>query len=285
MQLLSYLFGMTVNEWVGKYLSIIDSSDLSDRTKQARHIYARIFCHHFGKRRLKSLKRLELREMYLTEREHAPHRGRALLMFVKLCLKEAVIEGLIDSNPADHIKTSRPPVVRRRLGVETFWQIYNRAPENHYFRVAMALAIITAQRRSDLVKMRFDDVVDGYLHIRQVKTGAKVALPLTLKSPLFDISLGELVKQCKRRNTKGFAYLLQNERGNPVKGESLSTWFADCRGTRNKGDPSFHELRSLAERLYRMDGLDTQTLLGHKNQSQTDEYNDLRDDGYKKLVL
>lgn len=285
MKLLSYLLGMTVNEWLVKYMSLIDTSDLAPHTKECRHTYARRFAQYFGKRRLKSIKRLELRDMYLKEREIAPHRGRAVLQFARLCLREAMIEGIIDTNPAEHIKVPKPAVVRRRLGVETFWRIYNAAPENHYFRVALMLAVTTGQRRSDLVKMRFDDVVDGYLHICQAKTGAKVALPLELRNALFKESLGDIIKQCKRRNTKGFPYLLQNERGGQVSGESLSTWFADCRGTRDKGDPSFHELRSLAERLYRDEGVDTQTLLGHKSQRQTDEYNDLRDDAYKKLVL
>jgi integrase len=40
--------------------------------------------------------------------------------------------------------------------------------------------------------------------------------------------------------------------------------------------PSLHECRSLAERLYREQGIDTQTLLGHKSMKMTDKYNDDR---------
>ena len=40
--------------------------------------------------------------------------------------------------------------------------------------------------------------------------------------------------------------------------------------------PSFFEIRSLAERLYRDQGVNTQILLGHKYRSTTDLYNDLR---------
>ncbi|CCP02947.1 Integrase [Erwinia amylovora Ea644] len=36
------------------------------------------------------------------------------------------------------------------------------------------------------------------------------------------------------------------------------------------------EQRSLAEGLYRDQGINTQNLLGHKNQIQTDKYNDDR---------
>lgn len=40
--------------------------------------------------------------------------------------------------------------------------------------------------------------------------------------------------------------------------------------------PTFHEQRSLSERLYRDQGVDTQKLLGHKTQKMTDRYNDDR---------
>lgn len=54
------------------------------------------------------------------------------------------------------------------------------------------------------------------------------------------------------------------------------------------GAPSLHECRSLAERLYRAQGIDTQTLLGHSRPQQTDDYNDdrgLSSGQWKVLVL
>ncbi|MBZ8693840.1 integrase [Escherichia coli] len=49
--------------------------------------------------------------------------------------------------------------------------------------------------------------------------------------------------------------------------------------------PSFHEQRSLSERLFREQGIDTQILLGHSNQKMTDIYNDVRGKEWKKLVI
>ncbi|GAA0500293.1 hypothetical protein GCM10009414_07170 [Tatumella terrea] len=40
--------------------------------------------------------------------------------------------------------------------------------------------------------------------------------------------------------------------------------------------PTFHEQRSLSERLYKAQGIDTKNLLGHKSQQQTDKYHDDR---------
>lgn len=40
--------------------------------------------------------------------------------------------------------------------------------------------------------------------------------------------------------------------------------------------PTFHELRSLSERLYRDQGINTQALLGHRHARMTEVYNDPR---------
>lgn len=52
------------------------------------------------------------------------------------------------------------------------------------------------------------------------------------------------------------------------------------------GTPAtFHEQRSLSERLYKEQGIDTRKLLGHKTQQQTDRYHDDRGKDWNKLEL
>jgi hypothetical protein len=61
---------------------------------------------------------------------------------------------------------------------------------------------------------------------------------------------------------------------------SLSSRFEEARKAvlpSAEGIPaSLHECRSLSERLYRAQGLNTMVLLGHKHQAMTDIYNDDR---------
>lgn len=52
-----------------------------------------------------------------------------------------------------------------------------------------------------------------------------------------------------------------------------------------KTPTTFHEQRSLSERLYRAQGIDTKILLGHKTQSTTDRYNDDRGKEWTKLAI
>lgn len=57
---------------------------------------------------------------------------------------------------------------------------------------------------------------------------------------------------------------------------------ADYDWSKNGTPLSFHEQRSLSERLYREQGIDTQILLGHTSKTMTDRYNDSRGKEWKK---
>ncbi|WP_259273959.1 tyrosine-type recombinase/integrase, partial [Klebsiella pneumoniae] len=70
-------------------------------------------------------------------------------------------------------------------------------------------------------------------------------------------------------------------RGDQVSAKTLTSTFKKARDksglTWEEGTaPTFHEQRSLSERLYREQGIDTQKLLGHKTMKMTDRYNDDR---------
>lgn len=71
------------------------------------------------------------------------------------------------------------------------------------------------------------------------------------------------------------------ERGAQVKSNTITMNFSKARDKADikwgDGTPAtFHEQRSLAERLYVAQGLDTQKLLGHKSPNQTAQYHDDR---------
>ena len=143
----------------------------------------------------------------------------------------------------------------------------------------MILALITGQRRSDLVKMQFDDVWDGHLHIEQAKTSTRLALPLALRLDVLGLTLAQAIKQCKSADVPS-QYLLHKHNGGRLADASLSARFEEARKAVLPSAEgilaSLHECRSLSERLYREQGINTMTLLGHKHQAMTDLYNDDR---------
>ncbi len=193
----------------------------------------------------------------------------------------AVYEGIIDSNPAVPVKPPRVPVNRARLMFEEWQAIYawscrNALPWESYLLI---LALVTGQRRSDLITMRKSHIVDGHLRVEQQKTGARIELPLSLRLEALDITLEETVRLADDYRRPGDLLL---RRRNDIqfcpKGLSPSfqkarmAVYDDSRWT-PKTPPTLHEIRSLSERLYRAQGIDTQNLLGHQHQSMTDQYN------------
>lgn len=52
-----------------------------------------------------------------------------------------------------------------------------------WFPLAMDLALITGQRREDVSCLRFSNIIDDRLYVKQIKTGMKIALPLSLSLP------------------------------------------------------------------------------------------------------
>lgn len=175
---------------------------------------------------------------------------------------------------------------------------------------SVLLALVTAQRREDLANIQwkrgrdwsalwsafqrkekgakapYPFIEDGLLWVVQGKTGALVKIPLTLRLDALNISVGEVVAQC--RSHVASRYLLHHTKpfGNAPAGSrthinTMSRQFAAARDASwlkwpGKTPPTFHELRSLSERLYKAQGINTQILLGHKSAKMTEVYDDPR---------
>lgn len=150
----------------------------------------------------------------------------------------------------------------------------------------LLLALATGQRRADLAKMRFSDIVDGNLRIEQQKKarkliGARVAIPLTLRLDATGLTLGEVIELCRGIGTPGDTLLRQGN-GRPIEMSSLSARFAehiaavvDPDAYKQYERPSLHEVRSLSARTYISEGMtpaQVQVLLGHKHAEMTSLY-------------
>jgi integrase len=211
--------------------------------------------------------------------------ARSVLIVLRDMMNEAVNYGWLDRNPAANVKQLSAPVARQRLTLEQWQQMRETARQHRIPWIAhlLELALLTGQRRADLCKMRFDDVWDDHLHVRQQKTSAGIALPLALRLDAVGMTLREAIESCRSYGEPG-PYMLRSGTGawqRQLNVQCLSNRFEDMRAAAGiaveKGTPpSLHECRSLAERLYREQGIDTRTLLGHKRQAMTDVYNDDR---------
>lgn len=199
-------------------------------------------------------------------------------------------------NPALATKQPRRRITRQRLNLEEWQKIFDIADtRHHYMGNAMLLALLTGQRLGDISRMKFSDIWDDHLHVTQEKTGSKIAIPLSLSLDAINWCLRDVVSRCRDYAVSPFLVhyfrsTSQAERGARVKTHTLTTNFSRARDKAkiNWGDgtpATFHEQRSLAERLYEAQGIDTQKLLGHKSPNQTARYHDDRGKDWAKVVI
>lgn len=219
--------------------------------------------------------------------------AQALRNFARDSFREARVAGwYVGENPVMDTKLSASVEVKRaRLSFEHFMQIYRDA-KTDWFRNALALALVSAQRREDISVAKFKDFHDGgWWCVQESEKGHnqhKIFIPLELRLNVFGMSLGEVVAQCRRTGVLS-KYLVHQTRGrsNSPLGrhiwvDTLTHYFAEAVTALRvdwspKKPPTLHEVRSLAERLYAAQGgINTQTLLGHSDAATTALYHDSR---------
>lgn len=280
----------TLNNWIDEYQFILSNKNLKKHTLDNKNSLIKVVRTKLGDRPMRRISTLELAEVindYI--KRGANNAAKSMYLILKDIFKEAYFNGWIESDPTAPLRSPKTPVKRSRLTFDEFEQIANYAKKTkqQYFYQSLVLALVTGQRRSDIVTMKRADIKNGHLFIEQCKTGAKIALPLNLYCEKLDITLEQVINNI----CTGKKYLIENN-GKQVKLFSLTQHFAEFRDRIFykcdywSGAPaSFHEIRSLSERLYRAQGVDTMNLLGHKSQQMTDKYNDSRGREWRYLRI
>lgn len=210
----------------------------------------------------------------------------------------AEAKGLIESgkNPVTVTYAPEKKVVRDRLSIEQFSAIRAVAPV--WLANAMLLALLTGQRRDDIANMKFADIKDGYLHIIQGKSQGqtKLRLDTSIRLAAIGASIDDAVRLCRdnvisKHLVHHVKTMANYKAGNKVAAPGLTNAFASARTVANivAGEgrtlPTFHEIRSLAERLYKSeyDAGFAQSILGHRNAKMTAVYDDLRGSSYQEV--
>ncbi|SEL40168.1 Phage integrase family protein [Kosakonia sacchari] len=294
---------ITANTWLDRYWKIqgerLDSGDIKLNTYKQKAKPVALLRERVGMKLISSVDVrdiAEILEAYISDGQ--PRMAQVIRSVLIDVFKEAQHYGEVPPgyNPALATKQPRRRITRQRLNLEEWQKIFDIADANHkYMGNAMLLALVTGQRLGDISNMKFSDIWDDHLHIVQEKTGSKIAIPLALRLNPINWSLREVVARC--RDYAVSPYLVhffratsQAERGAQVKSNTITMNFSKARDEVDidwgDGTPAtFHEQRSLAERLYVAQGIDTQKLLGHKSPNQTARYHDDRGKEWTKIAL
>lgn len=278
----------TVAAWLERYEVILERRELKPNTMKVRRNQIATIKEEFGKIPLASITTKDIASFLegyiLCDKKSMASGLRSVLMDI---FREAIVEGHVERNPADPTRTPTPKVKRERLLLEHFVVIREAAISHSlWLPNACDLALVSGQRREDITLFRFSDVDKGRLFITQEKTGHKLALPLDLKLEIVGLELGEVIERCRVDNPSDFMIYSPVRRGGrkpgPLTPDGVTQAFADVRDATNlkfgPNPPPYHEIRSLATRLYEKERGETftQRLLGHKNIAMTKKYLDAR---------
>ncbi len=193
--------------------------------------------------------------------------------------------GWMDENPVDPTREPTVVVKRGRLTLETFQAIRAHADgQAEWLGIAMDLALCTGADRVTVAGLSRADVHGEWLEYERSKTGIRLRVPLSLELRAAGLVLADLVRH---RTGVASRLLVHHVKrwgnapvGSKVHPDRISHAFTEARKAAGIADdkaPTFHEIRSLAKRLYEAQGnVDTRWLLGHRDERTAGLYADPR---------
>ena len=210
-------------------------------------------------------------------------------------------------DPGTASRNESAPVKRTRLTLDNVMEMlaYIRQPNRFdpWLEHAILLAVTSSHCNAELCRLTYTDqgtdcwLDSDWLYItRQKVKNSRVRIPLDFGLHKIGYSLREIIEMT-RHDSLSATHVIHHQRtttkaraGQPVHPNTYSRRFADVRDAIGITPPdgqspvTFYELRSLCQRLAREQGVDVQTLMGHKQASTTDLYNDPRG-GFTELLL
>jgi len=293
----------TLDAWMTRYAELLEQRALADATRRSYKSLDKIIREKMPlEKSLSAITTLDcVTAIQAITGEGKARTAQAVRSHLKDIFREAIASGWLERNPVEVTRAVEVKVKRARLDFDTFMAVYDQTKLD-WLRNAMALAIVSSQRREDIVGARLadvwpiDDGSDMGWWIDQGKTGNRLILPLSLRLDRFGMSLGDVVRQCRASGVLS-RHLIHQTRprgnspvGSPIHIDRVSKAFSDAvenigRNWGDKNPPTFHEIRSLSERLYAEQGnINTQDLLGHKDPRTTQTYHDSRGDWVRVKV-
>ncbi|ELW2864447.1 tyrosine-type recombinase/integrase [Salmonella enterica] len=279
---------LTVTKWIERYEILLQRRNLSANTYKIRGNQLATIREKMGGMLLAEVTTKHVATFLETWIEGGKNTmAGAMRSVLSDMFREAVVEGHITQNPVEPTRAPKIEVARDRLRLDVYRKIREAAEKlPAWFPLAMDLALITGQRREDIANMKFSDIVDGRLHVTQIKTGMKIAFPLSLTLEAPGLRLGTVIDRCRLVSRTDFmisAGIRKNSPTGNIHPDGLTKKFVKARkitGVKfSDNPPTFHEIRSLAGRLYKDERGEefAQKLLGHTSENTTKLYLDERD--------
>lgn len=261
---------VTLHEWLDEYLDIINSRGLKAKT----------VADYKSKINIIKCKLEDIDIQDITPKRIADfinnYEGASMAKLLRSTLSdafnEAIAGGLVNNNPVSVTRPPKTKVARSRIELDQFMQAVSNAKPKYGY--VFLLSLLTGQRIGDITRLKWEDIKDNRIYIEQSKTGARIAIPLSLRLAAINLSIQEVLDKLDSSSS-----LICNVTP-PILRDNLNKALPYC-----DSKPTYHEIRSLSARLYELEkGADfAKKLLGHKSMVMTDKYLDNRNNSFLEL--
>jgi integrase len=257
----------TMAALIADYYGSAEYKNLAPITRSTyRNEIEKLRLRHGGKR-ITKLTREHVKKL-LAEKADAPGAANKLLRTLKMLMRFAMAMDppMRRDDPTSGIKKLRIPGDGFRAWEEadiaTFEAVH---PIGSRARLALALLLFTAQRRSDVIRMGRQHIRDGLITVKQQKTGAALWIPLHREL--------QTILDASRADNLTFLVTIA---GKPFSAAGFGNWFGDC--CREAGLSvgfNAHGLRKAAARRLAEAGCTSKQIMaitGHRSLSEVERY-------------
>lgn len=201
---------------------------------------------------------------FLDDNKATPSMANLLRSFLKGVFQRAVRWGIVEANPVRDIAQFKTEKRDRYITAAEYAAIREKATPT--LACLMDMAYITGQRMGDCRHVKYADISDAGVFIKQQKTGARVLIVMTP-------DLAEVIARARalHQSVKGLT-LFHKRDGKPIPYSTLyGQWQRACEAAEVE-DANFHDIRAAAATDAKAQGLDSKTLLGHTTESSHNRY-------------
>jgi integrase len=225
----------TVNAAVIGYFNSSAFQSLAPESRRTRRNILERFRNQHGDKRIALLQRVHIDRM-VAAKVGTPATARNFVSALRALMGHCMLEGWRADDPTRSIRLA--PVKSEGFPTWTEEDIakFEAAhPIGSRARLALALLLYTAQRRSDIVRLGRQHIRDGAIHLQQQKTGVVLAIPV-------HPDLAMVIEETKSEHLT----FLTTHGGKTFSAGSFANWFREmCKEAGLRG-LSAHGLRKAA---------------------------------------
>jgi integrase len=254
----------TVTDLVQRYYHSPEFLGLADSTKQTYRNQLNRFCDKHGTKTVKNIQRKHIKAL-IAQMADRPGAANSLLARLKLLMKFALDIEMIKVNPLLGMSGLKTRTSGFHSWTESDIAKFEATHESGTKeRLALALLLYTGQRRSDVVRMGWQHINDGYISVTQQKTGERLELPLH----------EDLCAELANTNKDNLTFLMTSF-GKPYTSAGFGNWFRKQCDKAGLPHCTAHGLRKAAARRLAEAGCTNQQIkavTGHRTEAEVNRY-------------